>query len=65
MADLAHRLAPHDELVARARGAGYAGERMPNFGYLCGFTKHQAQAINDAYDQGRRAFLGQRARSRP
>jgi hypothetical protein len=65
MAELAHRLAPLDELVSRAHTAGTAGERMPDFGYMTGLSKHQARAINEAYDEGRRVFLGRRARSKP
>lgn len=61
---LAHRLAPHDELVQRAFTAGVLGERMPDFGYLTGLSREQATLLNAAYDEGRRQFLVNRARSR-
>jgi hypothetical protein len=65
MPQLAHRIAPHDELVRRAYHAGANGERMPDFGYLTGLSRPQACAINDAYGLGRRGFLSHRERSRP
>lgn len=65
MAELAHRIAPHDELVRRAFAAGCSGERMPDFGYLTGFSRMQAEAINAAYDEGRRSWHAQRTRTKP
>lgn len=64
MAQLAHRLAPHDQLVRIASLSGAAGKRMPDFGDLTGLSKQQSQSINEAYDEGRRAFLEHCARSR-
>jgi hypothetical protein len=64
MADLAHRIAPHDELVRLARLTGATGKCLPDFGYLTGFTRAQCEAITTAYDEGRRAWLAHRAGSR-
>jgi hypothetical protein len=64
MAQLAHRLAPHDELVQRAFTAGVIGQCMPDFGYLTGFSRSQAQLLNAAYEEGRRQHLAAQMRSR-
>lgn len=64
MSQLAHRIAPHDELVHRAFTAGVLGQRMPDFGYLTGFSRSQAEVLNAAYEQGRCQFLGSKARSK-
>jgi hypothetical protein len=64
MALLAHRIAPHDELVTRAFTAGALGQRMPDFGYLTGLSRAQAELLNAAYEEGRRQHLaGARSRS--
>lgn len=63
MSQLAHRLAPHDELVQRAFTAGVTGQRMPDFGYLTGLSRQQASVINAAYEEGRKQHLARSART--